>query len=299
MESFNVNRRYPAVMLGLLLYIISCAVRADVISADVSLSSTDLTLVSSVRVARTVQQYTISATARNSSSKQYRNVVAQLSSVPNGISIIDGSLNFGDIAAGGTANSTDVFVIQLNLRTSPTPQLSDMQWQVLGDEVVPPPAVTPTQAGIFMNIDNGAIKGEADSASHKDWIALLSWQDSATVQYSETAGGPTAGKLSLGDVSVTKIIDAASPLLREALTQGQLFDEVNIDIVKSCNQQYYVQYAISLFNVAFSSVQAANSTGSNPTEQLAIRTTAVETSYTPVGPDCKLQQPIYSLQHIK
>ena len=299
MRSFNVNRRYPAVMLGLLLYIISCAVRADVISADVSLSSTDLTLVSSVRVARTVQQYTISATARNSSSKQYRNVVAQLSSVPNGISIIDGSLNFGDIAAGGTANSTDVFVIQLNLRTSPTPQLSDMQWQVQGDEVVQPPVVTPTQAGIFMNIDNGAIKGEADSASHKDWIALLSWQDSVTMLYSATPGGTMPGKASLGDVNVTKLVDAASPLLRAALTQGQLFDEVNIDIVKSCNQQYYVQYAISLFNVAFSSVQAANSTGSNPTEQLAIRTTAVESIYTPVGPDCKLQQPIYSLQHIK
>ena len=299
MESFNVNRRYPAVMLGLLLYIISCVAQADVISADVSLSSTDLTLVSSVRVARTVQQYTISATARNSSSKQYRNVVAQLSSVPNGISIIDGSLNFGDIAAGGAANSTDVFVIQLNLRTSPTPQLSDMQWQVLGDEVVPPPAVTPTQAGIFMNIDNGAIKGDADSTSHKDWIALLSWQDSVTMLYSATPGGTMPGKASLGAVNVTKLVDAASPLLREALTKGRLFDDVKIDIVKSCNQQYYVQYAISLFNVAFSAVQAANSSGSNPMEQLAIRTTAVESSYTPVGPDCKLQQPIYSLQHIK
>lgn len=299
MKSFNVNCRYPAVMLGVLLYIISCVARAEDISSDVTLSSADLTLVSSVRVARTVQQYTISATARNSSSKQYRNVVAQLSSVPNGISIIDGSLNFGDIAAGGTANSTDVFVIQLNLRTSPTPQLSDMQWQVLGDEVMPPPAVSPTQAGIFMNIDNGAIKGEADSASHKDWIALLSWQDSATMLYSATPGGTMPGKASLGAVNVTKLVDAASPLLREALTKGRLFDEVKIDIVKSCNQQYYVQYAISLFNVALSVVQAGNSSGSNPTEYLAINTTAVETVYTPVGPDCKLQQPIYSLQHIK
>ena len=299
MKSFNVNGRYPAVMLGLLLYIISCVARAEDISADVTLSSADLTLVSSVRVARTVQQYTISATARNSSSKQYRNVVAQLSSVPNGISIIDGSVNFGDIAAGAAANSTDVFVIQLNLRTSPTPQLSDMQWQVLGDEVVPPPAVSPTQAGIFMNIDNGAIKGEADSVSHKDWIALLSWQDSATMLYSATPGGTMPGKASLGAVNVTKLVDAASPSLREALTKGRLFDEVKIDIVKSCNQQYYVQYAISLFNAALSVVQAGNSAGSNPTEYLAINTTAVETVYTPVGPDCKLQQPIYSLQQIK
>ena len=299
MESFNVNRRYPAVMLGLLLYIISCAVRADVISADVTLSSEDLTLVSSVRVARTVQQYTISATARNSSIKPYTNVVAQLSSVPTGISIVDGSLNFGDIAAGGTANSTDVFVIQLNLRASPTPQLSDMQWQVLGDEVVPPPAVTPTQTGIFMNIDNGVIRGNVDSSSHRDWIALLSWQDSASVQYSATSGGISTGKLSLGDVSVTKLVDAASPLLREALTRGQLFDEVKIDIVKSCNQKNYVEYAISLFNVAFAAMQAENSAGNTPAEQLAIRTTAVETSYTPVGPDCKLQQPVYSLQHLK
>ena len=299
MKSFNVNGRYPAVILGVLLYIICCVVRAEDISSDVTISSTDLTLVSSVRVARTVQQYTISATARNSSSKTYRNVVAQLSSVPNGISIIDGSLNFGDIAAGGAANSTDVFVIQLNLRASPTPQLSDMQWQVQGNEVVHPPAVTPTQAGIFMNIDNGAIKGEADSASHKGWIELLSWQDSATMLYSVTAGGTMPGKVSLGDVGVTKRVDAASPLLREALAKGQLFDEVKIDIVKSCNQQYYVQYAISLFNVAFSAVQANNSSGSHPIEQLAIRTTAIETSYTPVGADCKLQQPIYSIQHIK
>ena len=81
MELFNVNRRYPAVTLGLLLYIISCAAQADVISSDVTISSTDLTLISSVRVARTVQQYTISATARNSSSKQYRNVVAQLTEI--------------------------------------------------------------------------------------------------------------------------------------------------------------------------------------------------------------------------
>ncbi|MDX1391715.1 MAG: type VI secretion system tube protein Hcp [Rheinheimera sp.] len=278
---------------------ISCVARADDISADVSIASTDLTLVSSVRVARTVQQYTISATARNSSSKQYRNVVAQLSSVPDGISIIDGSLNFGDIAAGGAVNSTDVFVIHLNLRATPAPQLSDMQWQLQGDEVVQPPLVTPAQAGIFMKIDDGVIKGDADSASHKDWIALLSWQDSAAVQFSSTPGGTGSGKVSLGDVNVTKLVDAASPLLRAALTKGQLFDEVKIDIINSCHQQFYVQYAISLFNVAFSAMQAGQGSGSLPTEQLGISTTAVETSYTPVGPDCKLQQPVYSFQHIK
>jgi type VI secretion system Hcp family effector len=294
MKSFNATSTCFAVLTAALL----CApvmVQADILGAEVSISSDDLTLVSSVRTARTVQQYTISAIARNQGNKQYRNVTAQLISVPTGITVLDGNLNFGNLAANSSASSTDEFVIQLNLRTSPTPQLSDMRWQFHGDEVLQPPA-KPAQSGIFISFDNNAIKGEVRSASHDGWIELLNWQDGALAYYDATSGGSGAGKAVLTDVAVTKFIDSASPLLREALVKGRMFDEVKIDVIRSCNQQYYTQYAISLFNVLLSSVQAASNSGNKPVEQLSLNIRSAESSYTPVGPDCQLQQPIYSYQ---
>jgi len=97
-------------------------------------------------------------------------------------------------------------------------------------------------------------------------------------------------------VSVTKLLDSASLPLRMAIANGRYFEEVRIDVIKSCGGNNYTQYAITLHQVLVTSLNVSGSGGTDQLpEQLSLNTASMETMYTPVRSDCRLEDPIYSL----
>ena len=262
---------------------------------------TDYVVVSTRRVGRTVTEYTMRAVASNNSANRYTNVTASLISAPAHIKIIDGNVAFGTVNGNGNTTSADSFVIEVDLSVKTI--LADLAWSVNGT----PPSTggggggsggSPTEVGIFMNIDDNAIKGDARSASHRDWIELLSFSEGSSNPVGDrTGGGRTAGKVSLEDVTVTKLLDRSSTLLRQALADGTLFTEVKIDVIKQCGGNPYTEYAITLTVSALTSLQAsASGTQELPRETLSLNFSRIETMYTPVGPGCRFEPPLYSFQ---
>jgi type VI secretion system secreted protein Hcp len=271
---------------------------AEVISTEVVIDYTKFTLVSSRRVTRAVSEFTLKATAQNKSGTVFNNVKASLSSVPGNITIIDGDLDFGTITADSSAISSDEFTLQINLRQAYS--LADLVWLVNGDSPAPPPPPVdkPSAVGFFMSIDNNVIKGEVDNKSHKNWIEVLAWSSGLSNSGSTHMGGASgAGKANLQDIAVTKFLDASTTALLLASAKGTYFDEVKIDIIKSCGRNNYTQYALTLNDVIISSVSSGGSGGEDKlTENVTFNMRSLETVYTPVSSKCELEQPIYSFQ---
>jgi type VI secretion system Hcp family effector len=260
----------------------------------------DYVLVSSSRVGRTVSEYTLRAIATNNVSTQYTNVTATLVSAPANVTIVDNIVVFGTVPGNTDTTSVDEFVIRVDLQVKTS--LNDLVWQVNG--TVPGSGGgggggSPEQAGIFMSIDgNDVIKGDATSKSHESWIVLNSFSEGSNIIFGDGTGGtrPTA-QLGFDGVMVSKDLDSSSPLLRDALADGDYFAEVEIDIVKTCDTSLYTAYAITLTLSALSSLEmSSSSSGGVPSENLVFEYTRIETMYTPVDRDCVLGTPIYSFQ---
>lgn len=266
---------------------------AENIDTKVVIDHNNFTLLSSRRVTRTVSEYTIRAVANNLTATEISNVTATLTSTPANIKVIDGTLNFGVLAPNASVASTDHFIIQIDLRQSYS--LADLKWAVNGEVI--PPVSAPSAVGIFMSIDKNAVKGDVTHKSHKDWIELLGWSEGSSNSGTTHLGGDaTAGRFNLGDVSVTKLLDSASLPLRMAIAAGRFYEEIQIDVIKSCGGNKYTQYAITLNQVLVTSLSAsASGSMSTLAENVSLNTASIETMYTPVDRNCRLEDPIYSL----
>lgn len=74
----------------------------------------DYSLISRQRVDRTTYEYTFVANATNNGPENAANVTAKLTSLASTVSVVDGSLDFGDIQAWASTTSTDTFTIRVN-----------------------------------------------------------------------------------------------------------------------------------------------------------------------------------------
>ena len=83
--------------------------------AGTSLSIGNYTVTSVQRISRFEYDYTYTAQATNSGSDLF-NVAATLTSSSAAMTIVDGNLDFGDIAASITQSSSDTFTVRHNRR---------------------------------------------------------------------------------------------------------------------------------------------------------------------------------------
>ena len=150
-----------------------------------------------------------------------------------------------------------------------------------------------------MSIDNNSvIKGESTSKSHQEWIELLSFSEGSSIDFSGITGVTRpSGTINLNGVTVSKLLDSSSPALRLALIEGDIFTEVKIDIIKMCGDSIYTAYAITLTVTSLSALQmSAGTADDSPGESLSFSYSRIETMYTPVGQNCRLEAPVYSYQ---
>lgn len=219
--------------------------------------------------------------------------------LPNGISLVsNGEIDFGFIGSTGTARGSQNLVIRIN--TSLRPSLSDLVWEVTGDLYIEPPPppdpVTPAEVGMFLLIGD-EFDGEVNNASHRGWTKIIAWSESATV--SNSASPRTVPLLNQDDLQFTKYLDSLSPKIRVKLAQGQIIEEIQLDIVASCGGRLYTQYAVTLVENVFSEVFLGSSRGADKLyEDISINTRLIETVYTPVDERCIAQSPIFSSREL-
>jgi len=136
----------------------------------------------------------------------------------------------------------------------------------------------------FMKIAN--IPGESTDANHSEWIEILSFNHGlsqpASAQVSRQ-GGVTVGRVDIGDLTVTKSLDKASPKLSVACCKGEHFATVSIELCKATgNKQKYLELKLS--DVVVSSVQTHGQSKDDkselPFEVVGFRFGKIEWNYT-------------------
>lgn len=85
-------------------------------------------------------------------------------------------------------------------------------------------APVPVEAAVFLKISG--VAGESTDKDHDKWIDVVAVSPSITRSTTTKAGG----KVQVNDISITKAIDASSPLLQNAMVTGRKFDEVVIHV---------------------------------------------------------------------
>ncbi|HZT77084.1 MAG TPA: type VI secretion system tube protein Hcp [Vicinamibacterales bacterium] len=129
----------------------------------------------------------------------------------------------------------------------------------------------------FLKLDG--IDGESQDAKHKGEIEVLSfsWGITNATTIGSATGGAGAGKASVHDFSIVKMIDATSPLLFEKCCTGEHITGGMFTLVD--RQTGLGFYKIRFDEILVSSVQPAANPGSHvPTESLSLNFSQIEIS---------------------
>jgi len=133
----------------------------------------------------------------------------------------------------------------------------------------------------FMKIST--VPGESTDQNHKDWIELLSysWGVHQPKSVVSSAGSLAAERADFHDISITKVIDKASPKLAMACASGEHFNEVKIEICRAGgDQQKYMEYKLT--DVITTSYRPGGHKAGEtlPVEEVAFSYGKIEINYT-------------------
>ncbi|MEZ2414313.1 Hcp family type VI secretion system effector [Muriicola sp. E247] len=101
----------------------------------------------------------------------------------------------------------------------------------------------------------GDIKGESTERAHKDWIIIESFSQGIATAPTSTGATRQRSAALFEDLMVTKKIDKATPKLMEACAKGQVFPDLEMDMVTANGRLYY---KITLRNVRVKSVRTTS-----------------------------------------
>jgi len=133
---------------------------------------------------------------------------------------------------------------------------------------------------MFIKIDQ--IKGESPDKVHKDEIQVLSFSWGATQSGSTHMGtGGGSGKVNFSDITFTKFVDKASPMLLQNCANGKHFKEALLTIRKAGGTP--LEYLkIKLTDIIVSAFSSGGSGGEDRlTENVTLNFGKIDFTYTP------------------
>lgn len=136
------------------------------------------------------------------------------------------------------------------------------------------PAAALAAVDAFLEIDG--VAGESKATGHRGWIEVSSYSFGASnpSTIGSATGGAGAGKVSVHDIHITKTVDRASPILRQAAASGRHFPRVVLEMRKAGGDPHvYTTYVME--NVMVSAI-SMSSGGDNPTESLSLNFAKIE-----------------------
>jgi type VI secretion system secreted protein Hcp len=137
-------------------------------------------------------------------------------------------------------------------------------------------------ADYYLQLDG--IRGESSDSKHAGWIECTSvnWSihqpKSATAS---TSGGHTAERAELTEISISKLIDLASPMLAQLCACGKTIPKAKLEMQRADGQGEPIKYfEVELENVLIAHVAPNFSGGGQPVENLGLKFSKVRWRYT-------------------
>lgn len=127
----------------------------------------------------------------------------------------------------------------------------------------------------------GSISGEVTAAGYKDWIEVNSMQFGVGRGISSGVGGGSkreATAPSVSEITMTKSMDVASPLLLKEAIGGKAVD-VKIDLTQTDSSGKHVAYQKYILTNTLISGYSVSSGGDRPTESFSVNFTKFDSEY--------------------
>lgn len=145
---------------------------------------------------------------------------------------------------------------------------------------------------MFLDIE-GEIEGEAQDAVHTNEIDVLAWSWGMSQSGSfHHGGGGGAGKANFQDISVTKWVDKASPVLMLYCANGDHFPKAKLTVRKAGKKplEYII---ITMTKVMVTSVSTGGSGGEDKlTENVSLNFSDVKVEYSKQKDDGSGEAPV-------
>jgi type VI secretion system secreted protein Hcp len=146
---------------------------------------------------------------------------------------------------------------------------------------------------MFLKIDD--VKGEVVDKAHQGEIDVLAWSwggSQSGTTHRGTGGG--AGKAAIQDLSITKWVDSATPILLEAMATGGHYKRATLTLrragVRGKQAEYFV---MAMEDVIVTSVLMAGSGGEDRlTENMTLNFAKFQISYRPTKEDGSAMAPV-------
>ena len=139
---------------------------------------------------------------------------------------------------------------------------------------------------IYLKITEPNIEGESKDSEHDKWIEVLSFSHGVSQPTSATAstgGGRTTERCNHQDLTVTKYMDASTPILNKTCCQGSHIKEIELKCYRaSADGNKPVEYmTYKLENSIISSVSVGGGTGDLPVETVTFNYGKITWTYKP------------------
>jgi type VI secretion system secreted protein Hcp len=135
---------------------------------------------------------------------------------------------------------------------------------------------------VYLQIDG--IKGESQDDKHKDWIECASVNFGITQPRSasaSTAGGHTAERAELEDITFSKMADLSSPILLQHCAMGKTIPKAKFEFMRADGNGTPVKYfEIELENVLVGAIHPGIEAGSILGEHVSLKFSKVKWKYT-------------------
>ena len=134
----------------------------------------------------------------------------------------------------------------------------------------------------YLQLDG--IKGESADSRHSAWIECtsISWNihqpKSATAS---TAGGHTAERAELSEITIHKLVDLASPVLAQTCACGKTIPKAKLEMMRADGNGEPIKYfEVELENVLIAHIAPSFDGGDVPGESLGLKFSKVKWKYT-------------------
>jgi len=137
-------------------------------------------------------------------------------------------------------------------------------------------------------MDMGAdIRGASTIKGYEGKIELLSFSHGVAMQITGDIydSGRTSGKPNHQDMTVTKYLDSASPVLNQACCEGKTFPEVSIIIGRNDNGSAVELMRYTMKNVLISSISIGGGGGDKPVETVTLNYNQITWRFTSQEPE--------------
>lgn len=129
---------------------------------------------------------------------------------------------------------------------------------------------------IFLKLDN--IKGESQAEGFKDQIEIMSYSHNVAMQVSNdvSLAERTSGRAHVGEMSLTKFVDLATPVLNEYCCSGRIIRKAVLTLCRNDDGKMRSFIVYNLSNVLISHLSVSGGTGGKPVETMSLNFTKIE-----------------------